>query len=373
MSGLLFANRVVEPVRAMTGIGRYVHHLTLGLAKAGGGRYVLCAPGEAGRPRWLPPEVAYRRVPGPRKAVHAAWTALGRPRLERMVGDFDFVHALHPSYPIPTRRPAAITLHDLMPLQHPEWYARDERWGFRRTLEMVGERRWAVIVDSQYVKEQVVALGSIPADGVSVVHLGVGDEFRRPLPATALQARCASLGLVPGNYILAVGNVSTRKNLVTLVRSMAELGPGPPLALAGRPHTSSAAVRREIERLGLTGRIRLLGFVPGELLPPLVQGAIALAHPSVDEGFGIPPLEAMAAGTPVIAARAGSIPEIVADAGLLVPGGAADEWAGAIARVLADEELRASMGAAGRARAAAFSWERTVAGTLEVHRRYGLA
>ncbi|HWG72570.1 MAG TPA: glycosyltransferase, partial [Acidimicrobiales bacterium] len=200
MKILLFANRVIEPVHSMTGIGRYVKELTLGIIaanKSSRWTYDLCAPGEGRQPGWLPADMGYRRVPGPRKLVHAAWTAIGAPRLERLVGTFDLIHALHPSYPIPTGGPAMITLHDLLPLRHPEWYRRDENLGFRRTLDVVGERGWGVIVNSEYVGRQVRELGTISPDRISVVHMAVGDEFRHPVDAVHVSAACASLGLTP--------------------------------------------------------------------------------------------------------------------------------------------------------------------------------
>lgn len=373
MRVLLFANRVVEPIRSMTGIGRYVHHLTLELARAGAERgydYDLAGPAETGRPAWLPPQVSYRRMPGPRRLVHTAWTALGTPRLERLVGPFDLVHALHPSYPIPTGRPAVITIHDLMPSQRPEWYEWDEIWGFRRTLEQAATQRWTVIVDSRYVAEQIRGLGLIADDRLCVVPLAVGREFYRRVAPDRILAVTSRFDVNPGGYLLAVGNVSTRKNLVTLVRAFARADlPGLPLVLAGRAHTSAREVDGEIEGLDLHDRVRLAGFVRDEDLPGLVQGALALVHPSVDEGFGLPPLEAMAAGTPVVAANAGSLPEIVSDAGLLVAAHDVDGWAEAFQRVASSSDLRDVLRRAGRSRAAQFGWDRTAEETLAVHRR----
>lgn len=371
MNVLLFANRAVAPVRAMTGIGRYVEGLARELADDDGGwTYDMAAAYERGDPTWLPPDIRFRRLPRPRRVLHTAWTVAGVPRIEQLVGAFDLLHALHPSYPIPTRRPAVITVHDLMPIQHPEWYDRDEVWGFRHVLRHIAERNWEVIVDSEYVASQVRALRTISGDRISVVYLAVDDRFSMPSDRGRVEVVCRHIGVAPGQYILAVGNVSTRKNLVTLVRGLAQTAPsGPRLVLAGRPHTDDAAVRVEIDRLGLTDRVRITGFVASDDLPALVQGALALAHPSVDEGFGIPPLEAMAAGTPVIAAAAGSIPEIVADAALLVDPQDAQGWTAAIERVVSDEELRGRLIRDGRARAGCFTWARVASQTRDVYQR----
>ncbi|HWG73072.1 MAG TPA: glycosyltransferase family 1 protein [Acidimicrobiales bacterium] len=142
-----------------------------------------------------------------------------------------------------------------------------------------------------------------------------------------------------------------------------------PLVLAGRADTGAGQVRSEIERLGLEKRVRLAGFVTDDTLPALLQGATALLHPSADEGFGIPPLEAMAAGTPVVAARAGALPEIVANAGLLVDAHDAVGWASAISDVASNLELRLRLRATGRARAAGFTWDKVARETWALHRR----
>jgi glycosyltransferase involved in cell wall biosynthesis len=168
--------------------------------------------------------------------------------------------------------------------------------------------------------------------------------------------------------LVAIGNISTRKNLVTLVQGLARTDPnGPPLVLAGKPHSSFAALQEEIERRRLDKRIIQIGFAPDEDLPALIQGARALVHPSIDEGFGFPPLEAMASGTPVIAAHAGSLPEIVGDAGLLLPAHDPDAWAHAIDRITIDDDLHHQLSTAGPTQAQPFTWERTAQKTLDVY------
>ncbi len=371
MRAVLFANRVVDPVRSMTGIGRYVEGLTAALAARGepGWCYDVSAPSERGRPQWLPPGVGYRPVPGPRKGLHLAWTLLHQPRLERVVGPADLVHVLHPSFPLPTRRPSVVSIHDVMLLEHPEWYQRDELWGFRRCMDGLAAGTGPVITVSADVAERLVRRVGIARERITVVPLAVGDEFRRPAAPADIERVCRALDVRPGRFLLAVGNLSTRKNLDTLVRAMARVqATDLPLVLAGRPGTSATEVGDEIRRHGVGDRVRLAGFVADADLPALVQGALALVHPAVDEGFGLPPLEAMAAGTAVIAARAGSIPEVVGGAALLVDPLDAAAWTEAIDLVAADGDRRAAMTAAGRARAAAFTWQRVAEQTVAVHR-----
>ncbi len=374
VTGLLYANRLASPLESMTGVGRYFQCLTTELwrlaARESGWTYDLSTPGEKLQPDWLPAGARYRRVPGPRKVLNTAWTGAGLPRLERLIGEFDFVHALYPSFPIPTKKGAVLTIHDLLPIRHPEWYSPYVRWGFRRSVDRAVASGWEVIVDSEHVANQLLDLGTIAPGRVTVVPLGVSDEFRQKVPRERQLAVGRRFGVSPGSYLLAIGNISLRKNLMTLIRAVSRLDPTvPPLVLIGSPDTSSGAVQAEIDRLGLHHRIRLVGFVPDRDLPALLQGAHALLHPSFDEGFGLPPLEAMAAGTPVVASRGGSLPEIVADAGLLVDPTDIDEWAHAISTIVSDGEQRQALTDAGRCRATRFTWRETAQQTLAVHAR----
>ncbi len=371
MRAVLFANRMVDPVRSMTGIGRYVERLTGALADRAepGWRYDVSAPSERGVPRWLPAGVGYQPVAGPRRGLHLAWAAIGQPRMERMVKDFDLVHVLHPSFPLPTRRPSVVTVHDVMLLDHPEWYQRGEVWGFRRCMDRLAAGDARVITDSEDVAGQLASQVGLARHRITVVPLAAGDEFRRPAPVGDIGRICAALDVRPGSFLLAVGNLSTRKNLGTLVRALGQMeAVSLPLVLAGRPGIGADEVHDEIRRQKVTDRVRFAGYVPDADLPALVQGALALVHPAVDEGFGLPPLEAMAAGTPVIAARAGSIPEVVGDAAELVDPLDDRAWSEAIDLVAGDSERRAALAEAGRSRATAFTWERVAEQTVEVHR-----
>lgn len=369
-SVLLFTSHASNPVTIMTGIGRYVEELTLGLAGLGtdGWSYDLGGPREAHRPTWLPGGVRYRGVPLPRQALRMLWATSPVPRLEHFVGPFDIVHSLHASSPIPTRHRSVVTVHDLMPLLHPEWHTRAVCWAARKALDAMRDRNVSVITVSAYIADQVREVGGVDPGRITVVHHGVDDRFRVPAPAPVKSELCRRLGLDEGRFLLAVGRIGTRKNLVTAIRAMAEAEAGGlPLVLAGKPDDGSLHVQAEIEALDLEGTIRLIGFVPDRDLPVLLQSARALLHPAVDEGFGLPPAEAMAAGTPVVAADAGSLPEVVGGAGLLVAPTDVSEWAEAISRLATDDDLHARLSEAGRARAESFTWEQAVRKTQDVY------
>ncbi|MEY2423386.1 MAG: hypothetical protein QOI95_3453 [Acidimicrobiaceae bacterium] len=370
--GLLFAHRLSGPLDAMTGIGRYVIEMTRALAALGsetGWSYDIASTREREVPEWLPAGVGRRVVPWPRKAVHLSWTLLDKPRLERLVGPADVLHALQPSFPIPTQLPAVMTVHDLIPREHPEWHGRVERWGFRHAIDELVNRNWHVIADSRYVARELEAVG-VPESHINVVPLAISDPFRNPPAHDTRASVCSRYGIEPGHYVLAVGRVSARKNLVLLVEAFAAIPQRDLVLVIAGSSTGQEAdrVRRACDRLDIVGRVRFIGFVSDEDLPALVAAALMFVYPSLDEGFGLPPLEAMAAGTPVVAANAGSVPEIVGDAALLVDPTDRTAWTDAIDRVADDEALRGMLAAAGRHRAAAFTWERAAEQTMAVHR-----
>jgi glycosyltransferase involved in cell wall biosynthesis len=380
----LFAHRFAEATA--TGIGHAARELRAAIdtelagpvaeEQAGlGWRAVSCSPPEASPPGPPLRTIAHVTLPGPRKARYAAWTLAHRPLLDGNAGlaGTDLVHVLHPAVAVPTRAPVVHTVHDVLPLLEPGWYARSERWLSRRAHADLAERSSRILCVSPYVATQVVELLGVDAARVTVVANGLADRFRVP-PATFRHGRppavAAGLGVERGRYLVHVGAITRRKNLTALVAAMAALPPAvvPALVLAGPDDLGAGVVRAEVDRLGLADRVRFAGYVPDDALPGLVAGAAALVHPSLGEGFGLTPLEAMAAGTPVVVSGAGSLPWLVGDAGVVVgdptDGGA---WAAAIASLLADDGRRAALVAAGRRRAAVFTWSAAARATLAVY------
>lgn len=375
----MWANRVAHPLRSMTGIGRYVEQIVTALAAlpdagpdpAGTDLHLqLCAPPESATPgAWLPPGVAYRPARLPRSALNGAWLALGRPALEAVVGPADLVHALHPAFPLPTAAPGVITVHDLMPLLQPQWSGRLERIGFRRSLQRAVDAGWTVITDSQFVADQIASSGIGRPARVHCVPLGWDPRLGRPLDDRHAESVATRYGLTRGRYFIAVGRIAARKNLATVLDAMAALGPaGPVLALAGPAGSDTAPLAARLERLDLQHRVRLLGFVPDGDMVALLQGARGLLHPALDEGFGLPALEGLAAGTPVVASAAGSLPEILGGAGLLVDPSDPAAWADGVARLAGDDDMAADLRRRGRERAAQFGWDRAARETVAAYR-----
>jgi glycosyltransferase involved in cell wall biosynthesis len=204
---------------------------------------------------------------------------------------------------------------------------------------------------------------------IRIVPHGVAPYFR-PLPERAVEDGLRRLRL-ERPYFLTVGTLQPRKNLVRLLQAMerlAEAGLPHRLVMVGRPGWLFEPIRRALENPLLEGRCLWLGYVPEALLPSLYCGADALVIPSLYEGFGMPALEAMACGTPVVAARSGALPEIMGNAGILVDPTSVDSLFSGLVKVIADPELADELRSRGLARAAQFSWPSTAAQTLQVIR-----
>jgi|LauGreDrversion4_2_1035121.scaffolds.fasta_scaffold276822_2 glycosyltransferase involved in cell wall biosynthesis len=261
--------------------------------------------------------------------------------------------------PVASRVPAVLTLHDLLPLSTPGWFgARAHRAFFLAGQWAALLRARRVIAVSGATRAALAILSPRLARKAVVVHEGVEDDFA-PGPA----------GAGP-RYLLAVGGREARKNLAGLFAAYAASGLGAELHVTGGEATLGPVDRAALDALPplMRARIRFLGFVPDAALPGLYRGASMLVFPSRGEGFGLPPLEAMACGTPVVAGRAGSIPEVVGDAALLVDPGDPDAIAAAMRRIDGDDGLRARLVADGLARAAALRWPSCAEATLAVYR-----
>jgi glycosyltransferase involved in cell wall biosynthesis len=365
----LYAHRVAAS--DVTGVGRYVRELVCaldGVVRADA--LTLVSAPEAAPPNWIPRDVQLQVVPWRRRPVQAAWCLGLGPRLEQAVGELDVVHVLHPFPPVSTYAPLVVTVPDLFPLERPEWFPHSERWCYRRSLELVRARASRIVVPSAHVADRLTALIDVPAARVEVVPHGVNGTFTEPVSDGEIETCCRRFGVDRGRFAVCVGAVTTRKNLITVVRAVSEPGSiDVPLLLIGGDGHGASAVDAEIAALDGRGRAVRTGYLPDRDVAALVRGAAALVHPALDEGFGMVPLEAMAVGTPVVAARVGSVPEVVREAGILVERPTEPSaWGAALGEVFASGRRRDELSAAGRSRAAAFSWERTAHTMLELYR-----
>jgi glycosyltransferase involved in cell wall biosynthesis len=270
-----------------------------------------------------------------------------------------------PFYPfIPHRKGALVlTVFDLTPVTLPNCHLPTERRTSKLTL-LWAKRAKRVLTFSEAVKGQLVDWFGFSPERIVVTPLAPNERFKPQPPEEVERVRRKYRLFAP--YIIFVGTVEPRKNLVTLVRAFAAVAKNFPhlLVLAGARGWMSEPVFAEIERQGLKDRVAHLGYVPAEDLPALISGAEVFVYPSLGEGFGLPPLEAMACGVPVICSNAPALPEVVGDAAILVPPTDVTALEEAIMHLLSDPDLKATLRQKGLQRSRQFSWHRTARLTL---------
>jgi len=317
----------------------------------------------------VPPGVAAAQRPMPARPLHALWGRSAFPPVEWFVGKVDVVHGTNFVVP-PTKEAAAVvSVHDLTPVHHPE-LCNEATLAYPGLIRRALQRGAWVHADSAFVAAEVIDAFEATPERVVVVYPGVP-----PLPEVDADTarRFVSRVLPPGTdrYILAVGTAEPRKDLPGLVHAFDALSRRHPhlaLVLAGPPGWGEEPLTAAVELSEASARIVRPGWVEQVELAALLHGAAVLAFPSLYEGFGFPPLQAMANGVPVVATRAGSLPEVLGDGALLIEVGDHDALAAALDRVLTDAVLTERLVAAGARRAEEFSWERCAEGLERLYR-----
>jgi glycosyltransferase involved in cell wall biosynthesis len=300
------------------------------------------------------------------------WSLVGLP-LSAWGTALDVFHAPAYTAPLVGLRPLVVTLHDVSYARAPQDYPYRQdavrQWFYRRSAM----RADAIITDSSFSQSEIVAAFGVPAERVTVVPLGVGDEFR---PAAGDEAPHALPAGVRSPYVLHVGDVHGRRRPALLLDAVLQARSrfarlrGLQLVLAGRDHGFAETLRHHAAEAGAADAVLLTGTVSAEALLDLLQHASAFVYASRYEGFGLPLLEAMACGTPVVAVRAASVEEVLGDAALLLNREAdAASIAEALGAVLTAPGRAAGMRRAGLARAAHFTWGRTALETISVYER----
>ncbi len=260
-----------------------------------------------------------------------------------------------------------VTMHDMAVFDCVNTFSPQFEAWYKILLPQLARRARRIIAVSEFVKSRILAHTQVDPLKISVIHNGVSPRFSLA-SASKLDATVAALKLPSHKYILAVGSADPRKNLARLFRAWARVqnrlsrdlwlvvvgAGGNPRVFRGTPFEF------------LPARVFLLGHVEDQLLPPLYAGALAMAYVSIYEGFGLPPLEAMASGTAVLAGNRSSLPEVVDDAGLLIDPFDVEAIEEGIVRIVEDLELRSDLRQRGMARAQQFSWDETARGTWDV-------
>ncbi|HEX3315741.1 MAG TPA: glycosyltransferase family 1 protein [Gemmataceae bacterium] len=285
------------------------------------------------------------------------------------LGRFDLYH--EPNLPIlRTELPTVVTVHDLSPLRFPEFQPAERARKFAQQLPAIVNRTAHIVTVSDFSRDEIIRILGVPPERVTRTYLGVRPELR-PLPAALVQARLRRLGL-PASYLLFVGTLEPRKNLLTLLdayaRLPAKLRERCPLVLVGGWGWNFEPIAGRLAEVRPLGVVHL-GYVAESDLAVLYNGARALVLPSHYEGFGLPPLEMMACGGPVLASTAGALAEIFGDTAHLIPAENGDGWTAALGRIIGDDDWRRELCRDVRETAAKFTWQRCAEETNDVYRR----
>lgn len=315
----------------------------------------------------VPAGVGVTRRAMPARPLHRSWRHRDFPPVEWFVGRPDVVHGTNFVVP-PTRRAArVVTVHDLTTVRFPELCDAPTLAFPALIRRALAGGAWVHTPSAAVAAEVVEAFGVSP-DRVRAVHSGI-PPLAGPDPAAA-----AHVGrLLPGGtgrYLLAVGTFEPRKDLPTLVEAFGELAPareGLALVLAGQAGWGAEPLELAVQRSPVRPRIVRTGWVDDAVLAALLRGAAVLVYPSLYEGFGFPPLQAMAEGVPVVATRAGALPEVLDDAASMVPPRDHQALAAALSEVLDREDRRRELVERGRRRAATFSWDRCAEGLVGLY------
>lgn len=359
-----------------SGTGRYLYHLIHGVDAS---RELILLGSAAFPPDQEESDSTVCRLATPfderSRSLAKLWLEqIALPREARRTGAA-LVHVPYFAAPLRPRLPTCVTVHDLVPVIRPE-YRRTVAQRLYSALVVRGlasvER---IITDSVASADDLQGRLGISSARIRVIPLGVDDRFR---PLETDEERAWANGVLAkhgldGPYLLYVGGLDRRKNVDTLVRAFARLrrerSLSHRLAIVGALRSGDALFydpRTDVGRLGVSAEVRLLGRVGDDEVRALLARAEAFVFPSFYEGFGLPPLEAMACGTPVVCSSASSLPEVVGDAGILFDPESEDELVEALGSIVEDAELRRHLGRRGRDRAAAFTWEKTVRSTVSV-------
>ena len=295
------------------------------------------------------------------------WQRLRLPILaEWITGRVDCFYS--PDFVLPPLRhdtPALLTVHDLSFLRHPETFPPALRAYLENAVPRSVARADHILADSNATRDDLINLLNVAPSKVTTLYSGVSPRFTPNGTPGERQRLQSKYGIGDTPYILALGTVQPRKNYVRLMEACDPLAEKRDLHLiiVGRPAWLSEPIVAAAEQ---RDHVRLMGFLDDADLPALYRQAAAFAFPSIYEGFGLPPLEAMASGTPVVVSAASSLPEVVGDAGLTIDPLDVPAWTTALTRILDDETLRARLRQAGLARAATFTWTRTAQQWLSV-------
>jgi glycosyltransferase involved in cell wall biosynthesis len=353
------------------GAGVYTVQLATGLAEVDElDLHLLTRADDAARWAELAPKAAIHPEVPERRPARLVWEQTRGSHLARHLA-IDVWHGPHYTMPARLAVPAVVTVHDLTFFDHPEWHERSKVAFFRSMLRRSAARARVLVAVSEHTARRLRDRLH-PTALVVVAPHGVDHDRFRPAPRGDADdlAVLRRLGIRPP-YLAFAGTLEPRKDVPALVAAFARLAPGRPalrLVVAGRDGWGAAAVRDAAARSGVTTRILRPGWFPGEALPALYRQAEVVAYPSLEEGFGLPALEALACGAALVTTSGSAMEEVAGDAALLVAPAALGSLTDALARVLDEPDLAARLRSAGPQQAARYTWPASVDRHLDAYR-----
>lgn len=352
------------------GISWYIRNLLSELAaRPGPYRYTLFLSDRAYQPP-VPLHLQRSRWPTHRPPVRILWEQLAQPLVVQRQ-TLDLLHGLAFVGPLAARLPLVLTVYDLSFMRYPEAFRPMQRWYLQNFTRWSVRRAQAISCISESTRQDVLRFFNVPPERVQTIYCGVEPAFR-PLPAAEVAAFRAAQQL-PDEFILRLGTIEPRKNVLGVLRAYAAWvnreANVPPLVVAGGKGWYYESVFDEVTRLGLAERVYFPGYVPQEELALWYNAAAMLVYPSFFEGFGLPVLEAMACGTPVITSNVSSLPEVAGNAALQIDPNDEPALSRAMASLWADHDLRRQLREQGLARARTFSWQKTAQETQALYAR----
>lgn len=361
----------------LTGIGQYTRHLVAGLQQEPSLDLRIFFATHFGRT--IPPAT------GPAVGAFRQWVRGAIPSaypISRAIQQFSFSRGSRAErfdiYHEPNflafrfAGPSIITVHDLSWIRYPETHPAERVRAMHKYFEPGLRRASLLLTDSEFVKQEVVQHFGVAPQKILTIPLGLDPAFR-PRDAQEIAPVLHAHDLAFGSYFLTVGTLEPRKNVEATVAAYRALPESVqarhPLVMAGMRGWRTSSMERALAPLAASGHVRMLGYVERDELAAITAGALTLVYPSIYEGFGLPPLEAMGCAVPVVTSNASSLPEVVGDSGIMVDAKDIDALAQAMRRVAEDPQLRQELSAKAHVRAQAFTWEKCVARTAEVYRR----
>jgi glycosyltransferase involved in cell wall biosynthesis len=296
------------------------------------------------------------------------WEQIALPRLVRRAG-VELLHSLHYTRPLVLPCASVVTFHDLTFFLLPDLHTRAKRVFFPMAMRFSALTADALLSVSESTRQDAIRLLHIPAEKIFTTPLGVNEEFHI-ISDQAILESCRLRYKLPEKFILFVGLLEPRKNLPLLLKAYAQLlkiEDAPRLVIVGRPGWGYKEILQQIDVLNLKDKVHFTGYVPAQDMPIVYNLAQVFVYPSIYEGFGLPPMEAMACGTPVITTDVSALRDHVGEAGILIPSQDEEALVQAMRKILLDPDLRKLLSLRGRQQVANFTWKRTALETLKVY------